>query len=91
MAIILKLFVIIFANTFKSLVEALRIKYSPYHYNFFTSYVYYELPSNVVKRLQCLYFVPDTENLRKCQNEAEDWFWEIVKSINPDDLRNKIT
>jgi hypothetical protein len=76
--------------TFKPLVELLRIKYSPYHYNFFTSYVYYELPADIVKRLQKLYFVSDIEKLRELRDEAEDWFWDIARSINLDDLKIKL-
>lgn len=76
--------------TFKPLVELLRIKYSPYHYNFFTSYIYYELPSEVVKRLQRLYFVTDVESLRKFRDEAESWFWDIAKSVNLDVLKIKL-
>jgi len=76
--------------TFRPLVELLRIKYNPYHYNFFTSYIYYELPYDIVKRLQKLYFVSDIEKLREFRNEAEDWFWDIVRSINLDDLKIKL-
>jgi hypothetical protein len=76
--------------TFKPLVELLRIKYNPYHYNFFTSYIYYELPYDIVKRLQKLYFVSDVEKLREFRDEAEDWFWDITRSINPDDFKNKL-
>lgn len=77
--------------TYRPLVEVLRIKYRPYHYRFFTTYIYYELPSEVVKRLHKLYFVANAEDIRKCRAEAETWFWEIVESINLDDLRRKIS
>lgn len=77
--------------TYRPLLEILRIKYCPYHYNFFTTYIYYELPPGVVNRLKELYFIANTEALRKCQTEAETWFWEIVKSINLNDVKQKIT
>jgi len=75
--------------TYRPLLEVLRIKYYPHHYNFFTTYVYYELPPKVVTRLEKLYFVADAEMLRKCRAEAEAWFWEVVESINLDDVKQK--
>ncbi len=76
--------------TYRPLVEVLRIKYCPFHYNFYTSYIYYDLPPEVVKRLYKLNFVASAEELHKCRAEAETWFWEVVKSINYDDLKKSI-
>ncbi len=76
--------------TYRPLLEVLRIKYCPYHYNFFTTYVYYELPPGVVNRLKKLYFVANVEMLRKCQTEAEVLFWEVVESINLDAVKQEI-
>jgi hypothetical protein len=76
--------------TYKPLVEVLRIKYCPYHYNFFTSYIYYELPPDVVKRLHRLYFIADAEELRARQAEAETWFWEVIKRIDRATVKKKI-
>lgn len=67
------------ACTFRPLVEVLRIKHSPYHYNFHTSYIHYDLPADVVERLRKLIFITDRETLTKCREEAEKWFWEEVK------------
>ena len=75
---------------YRPLVEVLRIKYSPWHYRFFTTYIYYEMPADVVQRLHRLYFVSDVRALAKCREEAEFWFWETVKSITQDDLRKSI-
>lgn len=69
-------------TTFRPLVEVLRIKYTPYHYNFHTRYVYYELPDAIVKRLQKLLFIPNGKALRIKQKEAEKWFLEIIDSID---------
>ena len=74
--------------TYRPLLEVLRIKYCPYHYSFFTTYIYYELPPEVVTRLEKLYFIADAEMLRKCQAEAEAWFWEVVESIDLDDVKH---
>lgn len=79
------------AYTYKPLVEVLRIKYCPHHHNFFTSYVYYELPAEVVKRLHRFYFIADAKELRKRRDEAETWFWDVVKSIGRTTLKKKIT
>jgi hypothetical protein len=78
------------AYNYRPLVEALRIKYCPYHYNFHNSYIYYDLPQEVVKRLHELNFVANAEELRERRSKAEVWFWEVVNSIDPDDLRRKI-
>jgi predicted nucleotidyltransferase len=75
---------------YRPLVEVLRIKYSPWHYRFFTTYIYYEMPVEVVQRLQGLYFVKDIEALGKCRKEAENWFWEIIKSLDIEKLKKKI-
>lgn len=75
---------------FRPLVEVLRMKHSPWHYRFFTTYVYYELPAEVVKRLHHLYYIPDADALKKRREEAETWFWEIVESIDFEGLRKKL-
>lgn len=67
--------------TYKPLVEVLRIKYSPYHYNFHNSYIYYDLPDQIVKRLHGLNFIPDSKALSRCRDEAEAWFWKVIDSI----------
>jgi hypothetical protein len=79
------------AYTYRPLVEVLRIKYCPYHHNFHNSYVYYDLPPEVVKRLHKLNFIADSEELRQCRAEVEVWFWEIINNINQDDLKQKIS
>ncbi len=76
--------------TYRPLVEVLRMKYCPNHYNFFTTYIYYELPPEIVARLKKLYFVAHEEQLRQCQVEAEEWFWEVVKSINFNDVKKRL-
>jgi predicted nucleotidyltransferase len=75
---------------FRPLVEVLRMKYSPWHHRFFTTYVYYEMPTDVVKRLQRLYFISDADALRKCRAEAEKWFWEAVENLNLQELRKRL-
>jgi predicted nucleotidyltransferase len=64
--------------TLGSVVDALRIKYSPFHHDFKTRYVRYELPKQIVRELQRLYFVKDITDLMKKYREGTRWFYEIV-------------
>jgi CheY-like chemotaxis protein len=64
--------------TLGSVVDVLRIKYSPFHHDFKTRYVQYELPKQIIGRLERLYFVKDGKNLLKKYREATKWFNEIM-------------
>jgi len=64
------------------LVEALRIKYNPLHYDFRMRYVHYEIPSEIVKKLKRFYFVKDEEDLQKKYDEVAEWFPEITSKID---------
>ncbi len=59
-----------------SLVEALRAKYFPMHYDFRMRYVQYELPKDTVRRLERLCFVSNMEDLQRKYLEARSWFLE---------------
>jgi predicted nucleotidyltransferase len=65
--------------TLGSVVDALRIKYNPFHHDFKTRYVRYELPERITRELQRLYFVKDITDLMKKYQEGTKWFYEIVK------------
>lgn len=67
------------AVTLGSVVDALRIKYTPFHHNFKTRYVQHELPKDIVEKLKRLCFVKDEKDLQEKYHEATDWFNEIVK------------
>jgi hypothetical protein len=62
--------------TLRPLIELLRIRYTPAQYNFHTRYVYYDLPAEVVQRLEQLYFVGSLNELEERQAEANQWFWQ---------------
>ena len=64
------------------LVEVLRIRYNPLHYDFKMRYIHYELPSEVVKKLERLYFVKDAGDLQKKYDEVVEWFPKIVLEID---------
>jgi hypothetical protein len=67
--------------TLATLVEALRIKHNPFHYNFRIRYVHYELPSKIVKKLEHLYFVKNEKDLQEKYREASKWFHEAISEI----------
>ena len=67
--------------TLRPLVEALRMKYSPHHYNFHTRYIHYELPAEVVTRLERLYYLPEPSRLASARQEAEAWFRELQAEL----------
>jgi hypothetical protein len=67
--------------TLATLVELLRIKYYPLHYNFKMHYVHYELPSEIVKKLLRLYFVKNENDLQKKYCEASKWVQEMFSEI----------
>ncbi len=64
--------------TLRPLVEALRIQYQPARYNFHTRYAYYDLPVDVVERLENLFFIRDENDLRAKREQAESWFNQIT-------------
>jgi hypothetical protein len=76
--------------TLAMLVEALRIKHNPIHYNFKMEYVHYELPSEVIKKLEHLYFVKDEKDLQEKYYEATKWFHKTMQEINQKEIERLI-
>jgi hypothetical protein len=76
-------------QTFRPLVEVLRMKYCPQRYNYASRYIYYDLPSDVVKRLEELVFFRPEEMEAKV-GEARKWFQETAGSITADGIRGKL-
>ena len=74
----------------RPLIELLRMKYCPYHYNFHTYYIDYELPPEIVKRLSTLFFVAKPQEIRSSLREVERWFMEEIESINIEEVRKKL-
>ena len=68
--------------TLRPLVEVLRIKYCPIRYDFHTRYVYYDLPSEIVRKLETLYFIANLDELREKHEDAERWFHETREQID---------
>lgn len=67
--------------TLGTLVEALRIKHNPFHYNFKMRYVHYELPLETIKKLVQLYFVKDEKDLQEKYCEASKWLNDVLSEI----------
>jgi len=67
--------------TLASLVEALRMKHNPVHFDFRMRYIHYEIPSEVVEKLEHLYFVEDEKDLQEKYDEATKWFQEVISEI----------
>jgi len=63
------------------LTEVLRMKYGPLHHAFRTRYVHYELPREVVERLEGLLYVRDADELRKKYAEGLRWFREVAAEV----------
>jgi hypothetical protein len=76
--------------TLRPLIEALRVIHCPIRHAYGPRYAHYDLPSDLVSRLQALYFPKDGEDLRVKQKEAETWFWEVVESIDWDEVRKNL-
>jgi hypothetical protein len=66
--------------TLATLLEELRIKHNPFHYDFKMRYVHYELPRDVLDRLEKLYFVGSPAELEEKYHEASKWFSELSKN-----------
>jgi len=76
--------------TLAALVEALRIKHNPIHYNFRMEYIYYELPFETIKDLEHLYFVRDEKDLQKKYHEAIKWFVKTMHEIDPKEVERLV-
>jgi predicted nucleotidyltransferase len=65
-----------------SLVQVLRMKHKPVHYDFRTRYVHYDLPGEISARLTDLYFVADNEDLARKYRQGKAWFYKIVGDVD---------
>jgi len=72
--------------TLASLVEVLRIKNNPFHYDFKTRYVHYELPLKTIEKLKRLYSVADEKDLQRKYHKATKWFNEAILKIGQKDV-----
>ncbi len=78
------------AVTLASLVEALRIKHHPIHYDFRMRYVHYELPQQTISQLKHLYFVEDEEDLQQKYQQATKLFHQTMMEIDRKEIEKLI-
>ncbi len=69
------------------LVEALRIRHSPYRHDWGIRYAHYDLPAADSARLERLYFVNDLDDLAAKHEQARAWFDKLAAAIDTDKLR----
>ncbi len=77
-------------QTYRPLVEVLRMKHCPQRYNYATRYVYYDLPEDAVKRLEGLTFFRPEEMETKIE-ETRKWFLETADSISLASIMSKLS
>ena len=53
-------------------------------------YVHYELPSEVIDKLEHLHFVKDEVELQEKYDEAADWVHKIMSEIDKKEMENLI-
>jgi len=73
-----------------ALVEALRIKYKPEHYDFGVGYTRYHLPADIVKRIKDLYFVSDDEDLAEKYERAIAWYDQAYREVDFEEVERKL-
>jgi hypothetical protein len=73
-----------------TLLELLRIRYHPLHYNFATRYVHYELPPPVVRRFTRLSFVRDLEDLRRKNRTADRWLRTELAAVRRGEIKRNL-
>jgi hypothetical protein len=77
--------------TLATLAEALRIKHNPLHYDFKMRYIHYELPSEIIKKLELFYFVSDGKDLQEKYHKATEWFYETMSEIDRKTIEKMVT
>jgi predicted nucleotidyltransferase len=73
-----------------SLVEVLRMKHNAVHYDFRMRYVHYELPPEVVVKLERLYFVKNARELQDKYREAVEWFLKAVSEVDRKEIEKQL-
>ena len=63
------------------LLSVLRMKHSPYHYTFRSKYANYDLPPEVVKKLEELYFVKGPEDMKAKYQRVREWFLSAISEL----------
>lgn len=72
------------------LVEALRIKYYPIHFEFRLRYVHYEFPLEIIEKLKNLYLIADINELQGKYSKASEWFNEIISAVDLEEVERLV-
>jgi len=73
-----------------ALVEALRIKHKPEHYDFGIGYTRYHLPADIVGRIKDLHFVSDDKDLAGKYERALAWYDQAYREIDFEEVERKL-
>ena len=73
-----------------SLIEVLRMKHHPLHYDLGTRYLHYELPPTVVQKLKSLMYVKDEHDLRKKHKAGLRWFYKVVSGLDTKRMASRL-
>jgi hypothetical protein len=65
----------------RQLIEVLRIKYVPARSQFHARYIHYDLPKEIVARLEPLFFICSADDLRAKFSQAEQWIREVLSDL----------
>ena len=79
-----------YSFTLRPLIEVLRIIYKPWQYNFYTRYIYYDFPPEIIKTLEALYCVDNSEHLLDQQAQAVKLFREFGSQISVENLKHAL-
>lgn len=70
-----------------ALIQVLRMRYHPAHYLFSVRYVPFELPTEVVRRIEALSYVRSMDDLPRMGRQVRDWFHETLRAVNEEQVR----
>jgi hypothetical protein len=75
-----------YSTTIRPLVELLRIRYMdvPARHKFYTRYIQYDLPTEVVDELRQLFYVKDLADLVVKHQQAGEWFHRLMQELDFD-------
>lgn len=78
------------AFTLRPLVEVLRIQHDPARHDFYIRYAKYDLPPEVVARLEPLFFVANSDDLAVKLTQAGQFFVEACAQVDFNAVREKL-
>jgi hypothetical protein len=70
-----------YSHTLQPLMILLRIRHSPDRFDFGPRYSYIDLPPEVVRRIEPLWFVKNVEDIKGKQTRVEEYFYEVLEEM----------